>query len=154
MIKIEDIIEDRNRGSIYLFVEEAKNFLKGKVWCKQIKEGYLGLGIEGILAVFLFNILPIDNSIDEKLWVIVGDIPPAYLVIDNAPNALGALKLYVKEMSKWVQAVKKHESLADIIPVNVPPKEEYAIMLDKRLKFIVTEIIPEYRDEFEDKIDI
>ncbi len=34
-----------------------------------------------------------------------------------------------------------------MVPVNAPPTLKYAEMLERRLKFIETEILPEFEDE-------
>ena len=75
------------------------------------------------------------------LWVITGDLPPAYLVTDDAPDWQGALAAYAGEMRKWVAAVRDGSSTADLIPVNVTPTAEHAAMLERRLDFIERELI-------------
>ena len=100
--------------------------------------------IEGILGVFKFYILPTEKDIDTELWVVVGDIPPAYLVTDRAPDAVAALMVYVEEMRLWVNASVKGDSVADLIPVNVASNPENAEQLRKRLDFIEQKIIPTY----------
>jgi hypothetical protein len=71
----------------------------------------------------------------------VGDVPPAYLVQNDAPTWREALRGYVAEMSRWVQAVKHELPLDDVIPVAAEPSLEYAEMLAGRLAFIETEMI-------------
>ncbi len=128
-------------------LHEASQFILSFRWCGAIQESYLGIGIGGVLAVFLFRILPIEAGVDEWLWAIVGDLPPAYLVTDNAPNAACALEGYVEEMARWAQAAKRGKAVADLIPVNVPPTPENAIELRSRLDFIEKEILPQYSDD-------
>jgi hypothetical protein len=80
-------------------------------------------------------------------WVIVGDLPPAYLVLDNAPSWKEALEGYTEEMQRWVDAVRAGHNLDGIIPVNVAPIPEHADSLDLRLRFIREKIIQgEYSD--------
>jgi hypothetical protein len=120
---------------------EAENFLLSHKWCKKIVSGKLAWACGKILGVFFFEIEPVSTDVDKELWVITGDIPPAYLVIDDASNWSEALECYINEMDIWVKAVRGKKDVKDIIPVNAPQTEEYANMLEGRLKFIKNEII-------------
>lgn len=62
--------------------EKARAFLLKQTGCFGLGEAYFGEGIGGILAIFLIEIDPAPTDVDSWLWVIVGDIPPAYLVIE------------------------------------------------------------------------
>ena len=75
------------------------------------------------------------------LWVIVGDVPSAYLVCDSAPTWREALESYIFEMEKWVAAVRGGDSLGNVIPVGAEPTLEHAEMLATRLQFIRDEIL-------------
>ena len=68
-----------------------------------------------------FNIHPLRRDVDELLWVVVGDIPPAYLVTDDAPDPVAALQAYIREMRRWIEAVRLGRPIADLIPVNALP---------------------------------
>jgi hypothetical protein len=116
--------------------EEATNFLTAFHWCVNVRESYLAFDCSYIIGVFLFHIEPRLLGVDEFLWVVVGDGPPAFLVCDKAPDWHSALQCYVYEMQRWVDAVRAGGSLQDIIPVNVSPTLEYADMLSTRLRFI------------------
>lgn len=148
MLPLDKIKVDKlDKKSIYNFAQEAKEFLLSHKWCKRIINGYLGLNLEGILGVFYFEIEPIKDNIDSKLWVLTGDIPPAYLVTDKTPNPPCAIATYIEEMKLWVDAVKNNKPTEDIIPVNVPPTLKYADMLDKRLKFLKENVLPNYSED-------
>ena len=123
------------------FGREAQDFLSGKPWCKKVGEGYLAWAIAGVVGVFLFRLIPTRDDVDETLWVVVGDLPPAYLVCDNAADWHQALECYCREMQKWVTAVTRGTSLDSVIPVNAPPTLEYATMLESRLRFIRDRIV-------------
>jgi hypothetical protein len=149
MIPINRIKKDKDKKSVYAFSLEAKNFLLNKSWCKELLSGYLGLGIDGILGVFYFKIKPSNKDVDNKLWVITGDLPPAYLVTDRIQNPPSAIAIYIEEMRKWVEAVKYNKSADNIIPVNVPPEKEYAVMLENRLNFLNNKILTDYKKELD-----
>jgi|SRR5579859_128351 len=125
---------------------EARNYLQNFHWCKRILDAYFGDGVGGIVAVFFFHIEPSRTDIDEWLWVVVGDVPSAYLVIDNATTPSLALEGYIEEMSKWVKLAKLGKSSSKVIPVNVPATSENARLLEVRLKSIEEMIVPRFRD--------
>ena len=124
--------EEEARG-LREMLERAQLFLSAFNWCHRIEESYFGFGYAGIVAVFLFRITPTRSDVDDWLWVIVGDIPPAYLVTEGNLTADLALDGYVSEMSKWVTAAKEGRSVQGLIPVPVPPTPENAEDLGRRL---------------------
>lgn len=128
-------------------LKEAHDYLMSFKWCEDICESYFGLGIGGVVAVFLFRINPSREDVDEWLWVVVGDLPAAYLVTDGSPTPAEALETYVEEMKAWVVAVEEGRSVEDIIPVNVSPTPENADALERRLTFLKVEIIPRFGDQ-------
>jgi hypothetical protein len=125
-------------------LKEAEEYLLGFAWCKEIIESYFGIGVGGVAAVFLFKIVPKGNNVDELLWVIVGDLPPAYLVVDCSPNAACALDNYIGEVQRWVDAVTSGKSVEGVIPVNAAPTIENARQLQTRLDFLEKEILSKY----------
>ncbi len=115
---------------------EAKQFLGQFQWCRTITRGYLAWAIAPCVGVFLFELVPSSEGVDNELWVIVGDLPPAYLVCDNASTWQDALDGYCEEMTAWVEAVRNGRSTEHVIPVNAPATQEYAKMLERRIEFI------------------
>jgi hypothetical protein len=120
---------------------EAREFLMSFKWCKNICRSWFGWGVGGICAVFFFEIEPSSRKIDKWLWVIIGDLPPAYLVIDESPTPLAALANYVDLMQEWIYSVKHKLPVDDCIPVNAPATREYADLLQRRLDFIRKEFL-------------
>jgi len=131
------------------FAERAANFLCSHSWCGSIESANLAWAVAGVLGVFQFKIIPARPGVDETLWVIVGDIPSAYVVCDNAPTWREALEGYISEMRLWVGAVRNGSSLEDIIPVAASPTLEHADMLAGRLDFIAREILAHDAAEIE-----
>jgi hypothetical protein len=80
---------------------QARSFLSSFDWCGEIREFYFGSGVGDVIAIFFARISPSRPDIDEFLWVVVGDIPPAYLVTDDSPMPKEALQSYIEEMRKW-----------------------------------------------------
>ena len=98
------------------------------------------------MAVFLFHIEPNRPGIDEWLWVVVGDLPSAYLVLDNANCPSEALEGYLEEMFRWVELAKQGRSSKKVIPVNAPANPEFAQMLESRLEVLRNTIVPAFRE--------
>jgi hypothetical protein len=127
--------------------QEAREFLEFYDWCAEIQESYVGILHLGIVAVFLFRIVPARKNVDEWIWVIVGDIPPTYLTTDECPNPATALDGYIGAMLEWVDAAQNGRSVAELIPVNVPATKENADKLKLRLDFLNKRILNEYRTD-------
>lgn len=126
---------------------EAEDFLGSFAWCGGIKSARFGFGVSNVVAVFLFKIRMLRPDVDELLWVVVGDVPPAYLVTDDAPDPAAALRAYIREMWRWVEAVRSGTAVTDLISVNAPPTSGNAEDLANRLNFIEREILSSYRNQ-------
>jgi hypothetical protein len=124
--------------------EEAEQYLRSFSWCKSIVESFFGDGIGGIVAIFLFRIEPAHEGVDNWLWVVVGDIPHAYLVVDSCKTPSDALQGYIREMRKWVDLARKGRSSKEVIPVNVPATPEWAEALQSRLDTLEQDILPRF----------
>lgn len=122
--------------------KNARQYLTGHEWVLGIDEEYLGAAINGIIYIFLFKIRPARADVDSWLWVIVGDLPPAYLTCDDCKTAAEALDGYIGAMESWVAAAIEGRSVAGLIPVNVPANRENAEMLKSRLEFLDKKILP------------
>lgn len=112
-----------------------------QTWCKEVFEGYVGLGVGGVIGVFLFRILPAEVDLDEHVWVIRGDVPPAFLEAHELPTARAALEEYIHAMLLWAKAVEDGRSTDNLIPVNAPATRANARDLAKRMRFIETVIL-------------
>lgn len=123
--------------------DNARDFLDYYDWVESIDRTFLGAAFSGILYIFLFEITSYREEVDPWAWVIVGDVPPAYLTCDDATTPYEALDSYMGAMQDWVTAAKAGRSVANLIPVNVPATYENGILLENRLKFIDEKILPE-----------
>jgi hypothetical protein len=139
---LEDQVE--NKAEIKTMYLEAIKFLKIYDWCGEILKSYVGMLYLGIVGVFLFKIAPTRNNVDEWVWVIIGDLPPAYLTVDSCPNPASALDGYIGAMQEWIEAVEQGKSVAELIPVDVPATRDYSKMLKVRLKFLDEKVLSEY----------
>lgn len=145
VLPVEQLEGDDEEDTLLLrgMLDEARGFLTSFSWCGSIRESYVGAGVGGVVAVFLFRVDPTGARMDEWLWVIVGDVPPAYLVIDDAKSPVEALDVYIREMSRWIKLARKGLSSKDVIPVNVPATPEWAERLAQRLRTLRDAIRPE-----------
>ena len=137
MTRVSEITDEEELA----LARKATNFLTAFRWCASVKEAYLAFDIGDVLGVFLFRIEPRLVGVDDTLWVVVGDVPPAFLVCDDAPDWAGALRCYIREMQRWVAAVRSGSSLDGIIPVNVSATAEHAEMLSSRLDYIQDHVL-------------
>lgn len=127
------------------FHDEAAAFLKGFSWCGRIEEGFAGICVPGLVGVFLFRFDPAGNDVEPWVWVITGDLPPAYLTTENAPNPACALDGYIGAMQSWVRAVREGRPVTGEIPVSAPATAPYADLLEARLTLLDQEVLPRYR---------
>ncbi len=74
--------------------QRARDFISDFEWCEEIRDFYYGAGVGEVFAVFLAHIRPAQPSVDEYLWIVVGDLPSVYLVTDDCANPKEALEGY------------------------------------------------------------
>jgi len=126
-------------------LKRAEAYIRGFRWYQPIEESYLGIGIGGVLALFLFRFVRPINGTDRWLWVMEGDLPSAYFVVDEAADPAKALSAYCDLMDEWVLAVRNRQPLAEVFPVNSAATEDNAHLLQTRIEFIRNKILPECR---------
>jgi hypothetical protein len=129
--RIEDMGDgdEEEQQLLQPMLEEARSYLQGFGWCEGVDAEYFGMGCGNVFAIFLFEIRNTGFPENHLLWVVVGDIPPAYLRVDANDDPEDALDMYIRMMGAWVDAVEQGKPVDGLIPVNVPPTAEYAEML-------------------------
>src|SRR5258708_29803823 len=113
--------------------QEATAYLRSFGWCGDVLGSFFGGGVGGIFAVFLFHIRPLRPEVGPWIWVVVGDVPPAYLPIEDAASAAEAFKTYLCGMRKWVALAREGRGGAaddGIPPVVVPATPGWAAGLE------------------------
>ena len=121
---------------------EARAYIEDYEWCPPIKSVHLALGIGGVVAAFLFSSTkPSMDTDDDALWIIVGDLPNAYVVVEPGDDGEAALSRYCALMEDWTFNVLKGNSLDESFPVAAEATHENAEMLSQRIAFIRTEIL-------------
>ena len=138
--------QKENRQEMIDMYDKATIFLNSVRWYGSVQESYMGMFYPGIVAVFLFKIVP-KIEFDEWIWVIVGDLPSAYIASDDCQNPASALDGYIGEMEEWIKAVEEGRSIKDLIPVNVPPVKASADALKSRMKFLDERILCNYEED-------
>ena len=155
MVRIEEIpgseLEEKEELSA-LAAEAADFLLAHSNWCKGVKRGWFDRGFSKV-AVFYFDIEPAHGA-DPSVWVIVGDLPPAFIDWRTCPNGAAALDRYVRAMVAWCAVVKKGESTSNLVPVlrrgSLKPIDEtpaIAEMLENRMRFIDEKLLSQWPEE-------
>ncbi len=106
-------------GFLRLF-HGSREFMVSQPWVARIKNILVGRIYPYQAAVFLFEILPRSKGIDRQLWVVWGDVPPAYLVLDRAKDPDGAVRAYMSEVRRWMSDARAGEFRHDTMPVSWP----------------------------------
>jgi hypothetical protein len=133
--------DSEERQGLLKLLDEAKEFVGRFKWCKEVRDAYFGIGVAGVVGVFLLQIDNAASRDDDWLWVIVGDIPPAYLVVDDNVSPRAALASYVRLMRQWVAAASRGKPVGKLIPVNVTPTAKNAETLRTRLDYLEREFL-------------
>jgi hypothetical protein len=142
--RISDIAGDSVDDTTLLreMAANARQYLRSFRWCPKIDAIYLAVGVGGIVAIFYCELREkIGNSDDDALWVVVGDIPSAYLVVEPDDSATEALGRYCDMMEAWAFAVEASTPLAEVFPIEAKPTYDNARSLRERVAFIRSEIL-------------
>jgi hypothetical protein len=123
------------------YVDEACMWLSGYTWCTEIRERLFGVGVGGVIAVFLIEVVV--KSVDlEWLWVVVGDLPPAYFARSHAGSPCEALLFYCNLVEQWADAVGREPSGRDLFRFRVDATAEVAAMLTSKVETLRRIVIP------------
>ena len=143
--KIPDIAGDDEVDTARLreLAVAATSYIQSFSWCPPIKDMYLAYGVGEIVAVFMVEFPSKIQGTDDKLWVVVGDLPNAYLVVEPEDDEAQALERYCELMDQWVDAVRNGGDLRQVFPVSAQPTTEHAEMLSSRIEVLRAEIIPQ-----------
>lgn len=128
-------------------LSEAVEYVSGQKWCSEIVKSYLGIGVGGVVGVFLFQIRSDDPEVDDYVWAIVGDIPPLYLTMEDCPNPACALDGYIGALEQWAEAAIEQKTMEGLPPVSAPATVENGRSLKKRLEFLEREVLSQYQGD-------
>jgi hypothetical protein len=127
-------------------VEEAVRYVRSFQWCTDLHEQFFGDGYGGIVALFLFRVTIRKVKNPEWIWVIVGDIPSAYMEFEPFHSPRAALLRYIEGVEEWLTANDEERQSGDLIPIDVPPGAESIEMLRGRMETLRSSILPNLRD--------
>ncbi|HWD39452.1 MAG TPA: hypothetical protein VG944_11425 [Fimbriimonas sp.] len=138
---------DDDLEGIQALCAEAERFIASFKWCKSVLRTYFCFGFR-YAGVFFIEIEPLGEA-DSEMWVIVGDIPPAY-IDTSTPTADEALEDYCWWMHEWIGAVREGKPVDEMMPVltretylEIAPSLELADMLEGRVRFIEENLLEE-----------
>lgn len=137
-----------DREHVQRDLARATDYIKRYSWCTDIKERRYGGGVPGVIVVFLFRFDPPIGSTDSFLWLVSGDVPNAYFVVDpDSCNPIRAIDTYCALMRQWVDAIAHADRFdpTSVFPVDAPPTLVNAQALAARLETVQTTIIPHLR---------
>jgi len=135
--------DDANDTALLLdMARSAREYITAFAWCPPITGLYLAHGVGGIVAVLFIEFARKIKGTDDRLWIIVGDLPSAYLVVEPDDSPGDALERYCGLMEDWIGAVRDGGELNDVYPVSAEPTQENASLLERRVAFLLAEIIP------------
>jgi hypothetical protein len=123
---------------------EAGRYITSFHWCPPLDRLLLAFGVGGLLGLFLARFeRPVEGFEDQELWLVVGDLPPAYFVTEDSETPAEALETYCKLMEEWADQVLSGGDTSECFPIAAEPTVEHAQMLKSRLEFIRDQLIPD-----------
>jgi hypothetical protein len=120
-------------------LEDARTYILSHSWCNSITGAYFGGGVGGVFAIFLFNITSSGPEIDSWIWIVVGDVPPAYLPLEDCQTPKEAFATYIDGMTRWTRLARRGESGTtenDIPPIDMPATPHSAETLKNKLQLL------------------
>lgn len=122
---------------------EAESYILSFEWCLELREGFFADGFGGIVGIFLFraDIAKLGN--DRWVWVFVGDVPYAYLEMDQSYRSpQDALGRYIKGISEWIEAVRAGGRLDGLIPIEAKTDSDALEALASKADTLRQHILP------------
>jgi hypothetical protein len=137
--------DDRDIELLRRMSEGAVVYLTSHAWCSAASCEYFGGGIGGIFAVFLCKVDSPSPEVDSWIWAIMGDLPAAYLPLEDAPSPRDVFREYVRGMTKWVELAKQGKTgdeEDDIPPVDLPSTPDWADKIEAKLHLLLLLVKP------------
>ncbi len=136
--------------------EDAKSYISSFSWCETILTSYFGGGVGGIFAVFFFHIRPSRPKVDPWIWVVVGDVPPAYLPISDCGSAAEVFRSYIDGMRAWVDLARRGRSgtpAQGVPPVDLPTTPECAETVNQKIRGLILAVKPFFFDDQDTQVN-
>jgi hypothetical protein len=139
---VREVVPESEGEEAKALLEKANSSLDTFSWAKVPRKFWIGECVQGVLGLFLVQLVGADREVDPYIWVVVGDLPPAYLSSKFVHSPREAVNAYIAEMEAWVDAVEKDKPTQGLIPVDGEPTHENAMALKSRLEFLDQKILP------------
>ncbi len=130
----------------------AKAVLSAEPWCPPTTETYVAGFCPPILGIFLYRIdtqhpiaLEDEDGLPEWAWVVVGDLPPLYILYMPIVDGLSALRGYVAVYQTWLKRFDAGLPFEELDDLKVPKDEEHAEMLRVRLNLLMKHFLSNER---------
>jgi len=126
-------------AELRVLLDQARRYILSFSWCDSIVGSYFAVGAGKVFAIFLFHISPTRPEVDQWIWIIVGDIPSAYLPLADCRSTREVFETYIDGMNRWVKLARQGQAAGPedrVPPVNVPATPEWAEKLDMRLRLL------------------
>lgn len=127
-------------------INESKIYLASQKWCGEIYEGWLFTNIGYALCIFLYRIDKLQSSEDNLVWIVVGDIPPAYLDTYNVESTKEVIENYIELVEDWIENAESGNSFEDCFPFKSDTPEESITMLKTRIQLLKNSFLPNIAD--------
>jgi hypothetical protein len=140
--------EAKNRNSVFaaeefeVYLDRAVSYLQAQRWSGRVGETHVGYLEPGIVGVFLFHLPERSEEVDPWIWVVVGDLPSAYIPCFEINSPRAALDGYAFEMERWASAVSEGRSTRGLYPVGVPEDDALAADLTSRMVLLRERVLP------------
>lgn len=134
--------DDVENALLSAMAAEAQAYITSFSWCPDIRRIDLAFGVGGVVALFLVDFVSAIGGEDDRLWVVVGDIPSAYMVVDEQRPG-PALENYCDLMDGWARAVLSGSlAQAEVFPVAAAATRQNAEDLLRRVALLRSDLMP------------
>jgi hypothetical protein len=130
-------------AELAVLVQESKDYLNSHSWCTKINDGWVFINLGRVLCIFLYAIENNQSPDDNLLWVVVGDLPAAYLDTFTVSDTKDVLKVYTELVNDWIVHVESNQSLDDCFPLKSDRSLESTEMVKRRIVLLQNNIMPE-----------
>ena len=143
LMPVESLVGDDEEDTKLLreMAVTARNYISSFSWCPTISAMYLAYGVGGVVAIFLVEFVEKIAGTDDRLWVVVGDLPSAYIVVEPQDSSREALDRYCQVLDNWINEVLTFGDFQNVFPVKAPRTPASAELLRRRLDFVRTQLI-------------
>jgi hypothetical protein len=138
--------DDLDTKLLRAMAEEAIRYVRSFPWCIELHETYFSDGVGGVVALFLSCVTIRQAETPEWIWVIVGDLPSAYMEFEPSHSPRAALLRYIEGVEEWLAASEEERPSANLIPIDVPPGTEFIDMPQGRIETLRSLVLPNLLD--------